>query len=443
MPPKFLQSLWRWVHGDLFRRLARNVSILYSGSFVASLLGLVSLPLSVQLLGPYLFGLFVLIQWYERLFDALINFQSWQVVIKYGAQALEENDNERLKQYIKVAFLIDAVSAVVGALVAMLLADLVGGWLDWDALTIRLARIFSVAISFRITGTAEGVLRLFGRFTAFSIQSVLGSALKLLGIVGLVLFDVRDNLEAFVYVTLVSVFARHVFLGTVTLRELRRRGLSGWFRAPIRGSGSFVRFAMWSNLQHTVHIPLQEFDKILIAQIISVEAVGVYQVFKQFGQVLSKVTTPIYQAIFPELSSMIAAGRQRTAAVTTAKASVLFLIVACVPVALLSVSAPWWLERFFGPVFASYWLTFVLYLVARTVSASAAPIDPLFVSFGFVRQKFFISLVVSVLYVVAAWYLCHAFDLAGMVLSYALQMFLLYASMIAVMYIKGAFRRAE
>lgn len=440
---RLFQSLLRWVRGDLFRRLAKNVSILYSGTFVASLLGLVSLPLSVRLLGPYLFGLFVLIQWYERLFDALINFQSWQVVIKYGAEAIERNDEERLKQYIKVAFLIDAISAVAGAIIAILLVRTIGSWLDWDERTIRLARIFSIAIAFRLTGTSEGILRLFGRFVMFSVQSVLGSAIKLAGIVVLVLIDAQGNLEAFVYVTLFSVFARQAFLGIATIIELRRRGLGGWLRVPTTGTRDFLRFAIWSNLQLTVHIPLQEFDKILVSQIISVEAVGVYQVFKQFGQVLSKVTTPIYQAIFPELSSMIAAGRQRTAAITTAKAALLFLFAAAIPVAVLAGTSPWWLNRFFGAVFASYWMTFALYLVIRTVSSAAAPIDPLFISFGFVRYKFFISLAVSVVYIAVAWYLCHVLDLTGMVLSYGIQMFSLYAIMILVMYTKHSFRDAR
>lgn len=432
-----LSQILRWLNTDLFRRLTKNVGVLYSGTAAASVLGLVSLPLSVNLLGAELFGYFVLIQWYQRMFDSLVNFQSWQVVIKYGAEAKEQGDSERLKRYVKAGFIIDSVSAFAGALLALLLADFVGGLLGWDQLTINLARIYSAGIVVRLSGTSEGLLRLFGRFNLFAIQSVLGSALKLVGILGLWIFNVRGSLLAYVLVILVSETLRHVFLVIVAVLYLRREGYKGWTRVSVRRTGHFLRFAFWTNIQRTVHIPIQEFDKILVSQIISVEAVAVYQVFKQFGTVLSKVTTPIYQTVFPELSTMIAQGNVRTAAKTTAKVSIIFMTLAAIPVLLVGGTSFWWLELFFGEIFAAYWIVFIAYLLIRTAASAASPIDPLFISLGYVRTKFLISLGVSVVYVAAGWLLCTYFDLAGMVASYGLQHVLIYGLMVFVMATRG------
>ena len=77
-------------------RLFRNAATALIGTSGAQAIGLVTLAILVQSLGVTQYAYFVLGQQYMTIVDALVNFQSWQAVIKFGADAKTKGDERRL-----------------------------------------------------------------------------------------------------------------------------------------------------------------------------------------------------------------------------------------------------------------------------------------------------------------------------------------------------------
>ncbi|NIR61013.1 MAG: lipopolysaccharide biosynthesis protein, partial [Gammaproteobacteria bacterium] len=57
---------------------------------------------------------------------------SWQTVIHYGARCLEEGRRTDLQRLVKFTLLLDVAGAVVGTVLAVAIAPVVGTWLGWS-----------------------------------------------------------------------------------------------------------------------------------------------------------------------------------------------------------------------------------------------------------------------------------------------------------------------
>ena len=164
---KTIKNLGRpshWLKDDLLTRLFKNAAVLFGGNMLASLLGFASLALTARALGVERFGFLVLITTYVAIVDNLVNFQSWQAIIKYGADALEQIHEEDFKSLIKIGFLLDATTAVLATILAASGAWFVGQWRGWDEEIVIMAAMYSFTILFHISGTPTAILRLFDKF---------------------------------------------------------------------------------------------------------------------------------------------------------------------------------------------------------------------------------------------------------------------------------------
>ncbi len=145
--------------------------------------------------------MFILAQQYMLVVNGLVNFQSWQGIIKYGSEAIVSQDDKRLAAIFKFGVVIDLISAVAGMVIAIILVPLVGKMLMWSDQLIVLSLVFSIEIIFRIEGTPKGVLRLLNKFHLTAKHSILVSAFRLLVICTLyIIGDVTLHQFVMIYV---------------------------------------------------------------------------------------------------------------------------------------------------------------------------------------------------------------------------------------------------
>lgn len=175
------EYLRRWTGDDLFRRLLKNSSQLLGGSIAKSALGFGAVLLAARGLGPEKYGFLALIQAYVTIIDKLVNFQSWQALIKYGADTLEENDPTNFKKLIKFRTFLDAGSALLGTLVAIGVGWVLGVWGAHSPQFTWLMMGYSGVVLFNLIGTPKAILRLFDRFDVAAIQQVAAGVLRLGG----------------------------------------------------------------------------------------------------------------------------------------------------------------------------------------------------------------------------------------------------------------------
>ena len=162
-------------------RLFRNAATALLGTSGAQAIGLITLSVLVQSLGVTQYAFFCLGQQYMTVVDALVNFQSRQAIIKFGADAKSQRDDERLFADLKLGIIMDVATAIAGTVLGLLaltfVCDLMGGGAE-----VKLAAfIFSLEIVFHIEGSSIGILRLFDKFQWTAVNSIALAVFKLPG----------------------------------------------------------------------------------------------------------------------------------------------------------------------------------------------------------------------------------------------------------------------
>src|SRR5829696_10245018 len=117
-----------WFRDAHFRSLLKNSSYLAISKAIAAVAGVATLAFAGRGLGVILFGTLVLITSYAKAASGLSKFQSWQLVVRYGGQALHSDQPEEFKTSTGFAFALDVVSGVAGMLVAVAVLPFVAQW---------------------------------------------------------------------------------------------------------------------------------------------------------------------------------------------------------------------------------------------------------------------------------------------------------------------------
>ena len=97
-----------------FKKLFKNTGLLIGGDTVSAVLGVLTFAITARALGTEKLGMLILIDAYVRIVDKLINFQSWQFIIKYGSDALTAKDPSGFKALVKLGTIVDGFTAVIG-----------------------------------------------------------------------------------------------------------------------------------------------------------------------------------------------------------------------------------------------------------------------------------------------------------------------------------------
>lgn len=396
-------------------RLFRNATTALVGTGGAQAIGLVTLAILVQSLGVTQYAFFVLGQQYMTIVDSLVNFQSWQAVIKFGADAKTKGDERRLFADLKLGLAMDFVTALVGTFLAVLVLGLVGGFMQWGPEVMLAAFVFSLEIAFHIEGSSIGILRLFDKFNWTAVNSICLAVFKLVVVGGYCLAPVEHAFLGYVVAYVATDIANHVTLLFLALFYLHKRyGLRKVLAAPLscRDRG-FVSFCLWSNLGSTVDVPVKYLD-IFIISAVSVEMVAVFKVYKQALQVFSVLTNPISTAIMPQMSELVAEGREKEAfrVVLKIRNAICVAMVACLfAVALLGYPL---FGFFFGEAYAANLPLFLILLAVHFYALMYVALHPYFYSLGLAKQDSMVSLASNIIY------LCVAFVLVGVLGVYAI-----------------------
>jgi O-antigen/teichoic acid export membrane protein len=381
-----------WRRDERLHKFLKNAGILFSGNVGASILGLLSLSITAHALGSQGLGMLVLITTYVLVVDKLINFQSWQALIKYGAEALEQGRPEDFKSLIKFGFLLDLSTALAGAIVAASAAQYISRWLSWDADAGFMAVVYSFTIAFHIAGTPTAILRLFDRFKLFALITVIGALIKVVGV--LVAFLGGAGLWAFVLIWALADISRMVLLIAISVSVLRERRYFSLRKSSTRGISTrfpgIWGFVITTNLNASIRMASREADVLIIGALLNPTSVGLYKVAKQIASILGIVTDPLYQAIYPELARLRASNDIANLMKLSVRSGLVAGCVALLMWGSIAVVAEPLLFHLFGPEFVSARAVMLWYAMAIVVAVIGFPLQPLMLAFGRPKQSLWI-----------------------------------------------------
>lgn len=387
-----MSKLLRLKNNNIVRH---SVELFFTQGF-ASAIAMVNTSLMVKGLGMTSVGIVGSIVAYATFFDGLLNFQSYNSVIKYGSEAKVENNTDRLFAYFRMAFYQDAFTAILAALLGVACMGIVSSWLQWSNEVKELALLYLVTIPMNINGSTNGVLRLNDKFTYTGTISIITNALKTVCLV--VMMNRGFTVKQYLYVEIGRILLYNITVFIVSNHvNIRKYGKSPYIGRFVFDK-EFTKYNIYNNLRTTVDMPTGQVVNLLINKFLGFEAVGVYTVLTKIGSAVSKVTSPISQSMLPEISMMVATGKKKKAWQIGKKLFIYVNAIGLMVTCVLCVAYKMWMPFFMDATMENniYFGFYVLYLAFTSASAG---IHSYFIACNYVKANLYICIICNVLYI--------------------------------------------
>ncbi len=360
---------------DLMVSRLGSVAHLLTGSMAVAVVMALSTIVAARALGVEAFGVFALVLTIGRICERLIRFESWQPLIRFGAQEEIEDDPQAMGQLFLLGLLLDIACALLAAVVM-----LAGGYLLLPLIGLAqeqfyLLLIFAPAIALNIRGMPTAALRMAGQFKLLAYFQLFSASLRL--VMGSIAWALDATLPTFLAIWALAQLIDAAIFGFLGARALRILGTANPLRAGVSGLldrfPGFMGFAWSTNASSALRTLTHEADTLLVGALAGPMAAGPYHIAKRFAKVAQQVAAHVQTVLYPDLARMWA--RKRFDDFRTIKVRVqlalgaIGLAIVAVTVALGEQGIRW----LFGADFEMVYPLLLTQLVAVTLIMIAAP----------------------------------------------------------------------
>lgn len=365
-----------WFRDRAIKRVVRYGLPLTIGKAVTSASGLVTLALLARQLGPAQLGVLALIRTVAGIIEQYANFNTWQAVVKYGTEAIAQSRTEDVKRIVKLAVVIDLITAMIAGVVLIALAALLPSLFGWSGHDAFLCMLYSLTVITRVAGATDGVFRICDAYRKQAIATSVGGVVSVVSVVAAVIGGA--GLTGCVVALIVGEVVSNVYIMAIASGTARAAGYGGWWATSLRGTRStfpgIVHFIVATNAQLTVRKTMGEIDMIVVGSMLGKVAAGLYRVVKQLGTIPAKVFLSFEQVLFTELAHLAAARDFESFRRVVRRASALATIGALMIWAVVAVLSVPIIRLVVGDEFIDAAEPFRWYLLAMVLGVANAPV---------------------------------------------------------------------
>lgn len=402
------------------RRFVGNAGWLLGSSGIASALAFLAGVLAARSLGLGTFGNLALVMAYVGTVSTLVSFQSWQAIVKYGSVARRAGRVEALRKLFRFGYCLDIGTSILGVAISIGLSRPLASLLGWHESVGSMAIVYSWLIFFSFNGTSHGILRLYSRFDLVGCAAVSGAVVRVAGVAACALSGAP--LFCFVLSYLLGGIVEQVslFIGAASVAaEHEANPFSGVTIGGLRRDCPGIWHYVWtSNVNLTLRMLSREVDLLVIGAMISPAGVGLFKIAKMLSQVFGRLLDPFYQAIFPELSRLHAAGRHGAFLGMIRGCSLLATAIAVAFWSAFVIVGRPLINAIYGVEFAGAYPVAVIYLSALVVAAAGFALQPAMLALGCPRRSFMAHVLSTAVYFTSLYPLLRAFDIEGAAWAY-------------------------
>lgn len=415
----------------------RHARTLLLGKGVQGLCSTIYLVLAARVLGPTDFGTLVLIHAFTMGIAQLVNFQSWQAIVRYGALALEGGDRPRMQRLLHFSVLVDLIGALVAVLLITCAMPLAGKLFELPPAVMPMAQIYGLAvIPLIFSSTSLGILRLCQRFDRIALLTALSPLVRLGGTVALVMTG--GDLTAFLWVWLGSTVINRVGQTWFAWQELRKQDVRFGrpdLRSTVRGPEPGIwRFIFGTNLGSSLDLASAQLGTMAVGYMLGPAGAGLYRVAQQVSNVLIKPNTRLLiPALYPEMAKLTARGE------TEARNHMVIGLIGLIGIAAITVFVclelfgEWLIGFFFGSAFLPAYHPMLWLAAAGLIGALCFPLEPMMIAAGRIRRTVSARLFATAAYALGLWYLLPTHGLVGAGMASTL-----YAGVTGLLFYVGA-----
>ena len=399
--------------------LKRDYNLLLWANIVSATISFASIALVTRILTIEQYGIFVIIQAFVLIVSQLVSFRSWEPLIKFGADAIEANNDNLLTNLIRVSFYVDILSAVAGWLLSLLVAYVLFEIEIWNQSTFYNVAIYSFVVLFNISGFSVGILRLKSKFNLLAFQQVLVQIIKLILIS--ICWMKQLSLTAIIVCWMISELCGQLYLLIFGCRELKEKniGLIGAVR-KIEELKEYYTFLIANYFNATIRAVSREIDVIIIGYFVGKSEAGLYKLAVQMASIVGKITEPLYVILLPMFSKLRAA-KEFTRINDLLIKLVVFI---CIGFVFIYIIAWVWGEELIRVVFpdeyANSYEILMVYLIAIGLIGPLQCIIPLMQAFGKAVSCLKIQAQATIAYILFMIPLCYFYAAVGAAAAYVI-----------------------
>lgn len=298
------QSLDNDAHAEGgYRRIFKNIGWLLGGKGFGAVCSLVYLAILARSLGVKDFGHFALIFGTAQALVALAGFQTWQMIVRFGAADVLAGNWQRFGRLAVFGALIDALGAVLGCAIAVVMIYGFGQALELNPAYVDPAFWFICALVWARVSAPLGVLRVLDRFDVAVRAGAVTPAARLVAAAAIWVTgpSVERFLLAWAAIELFSAVLYWVLAARLTPGGLHAGEAREW-RTTLSEHPGTLGFLGLTYLNSSIVAVLQQGPLLAIGYLLGTSAAGVYRIADQLAKGLSKLATLVTQALYPEVN---------------------------------------------------------------------------------------------------------------------------------------------
>ena len=368
----------------LLAKTLHNLLHVAGGNASAAAINAFVLVLMARMLGPAALGVFAMVESYGTLIDQVVRLETWQPLIRYGTQALEDHRSSRFLALVKLGILVDCAGAALAASVALVAVGPAGHLLHWDAATADLARWYCLAVLAGVSSTPIGILRVFDRFRQFAWLEPAAAIVRLAGVA--VAFWLNGSIWHLLLIFIAVQWLYRFALGTLAWRELRRRGHGNPFRARLGElrplARGYLRLTVATNAAALVRKSTQELDVLVVGSLAGTTAVGLYDLVRRITTAAIKAGTMVQQVALPDLSRLWVRRDFRGFKTLVGQIELMTAAIGIAFVVLTASRGGWIVETLAGPRFAAAQGPLLVQSIAGCLFLCGSAIRPALITMG-------------------------------------------------------------
>ena len=365
-------------------RLFTNMGWLLGGRGFNAVMSLLYLYLATHTLGITSFGHFALIIALGQTVTGLANFQTWQFIVRWGA------NGDGPAEATGFAIALDMLSIIMGTIAAAILVWTAQLWLPLPDELLWLTFGYCVISLLSIRTTPTGLLRLRFKYAkataAEAVQPLIRASGAIIAwlfvptVAGFVLAWAAAEVAVALTLWVIAAREEGIDLSHVSLRRIPAAHPDAW------------RFVWSTNMSGSLSIAGKQVIILLVGTFGGAALAGGFRVAAQLGQALVTLAQTVSKAILPELVH-----DEKNALEMARRMANIAVVAGVLAVGMALLFGRWGLATIAEEDFSGFYWAMVILSIAGAVELVGASLESLLVSAGKAHTAFIVRAIPTVL----------------------------------------------
>lgn len=286
----------------MIKKILKNFTLVASGNIIVSIFSIFILFFNVNNLGKDFFGLLAIFTTSIIIVDRLFTVDMWQQIIKFGNTYYLKKNYNKFRDIYTFCFVNEFILSILSFVTANIFLYIAFKIINFSIEYLTLGQIFSLSLIFRCSNSSIGILRIFNKFNLITINQIFFSFITLLITFYFWLFNFK--FEYYIYLYLIIFSFEHIFYNLISFTLWIKKRKPSLFKINLNDKKLFLsvyKFSFSGWMVSTLST-IKNFDIHIIGFFFDIGSAGVYKFAASLASFSVKLSIPLQQVIFPEIS---------------------------------------------------------------------------------------------------------------------------------------------